>query len=106
MDLLHRLKTKYHHLVERRHVRAIKRKHFKMTVAEETILGVKSLAAVFKVPSYVVTEHLLQVGTYYVLTAFKDEDKRRVLEEHLVKTHLLGSELSDGEDILSLRTED
>lgn len=73
-----------------------------MTIAEQTILGVKFLAAILEVPRYVITEHLLQVGTYHILAAIGDEDKRRKLKEHLVEVHLLGTELSDDEGILSL----
>ena len=106
MDLLHRLKAKYHHIIEKRYIKTIKRKQFNLTIAEDVILGVKLLSAILQVPRYVITEHLLQVGSYYILTAIKHEDKRRTLEEHLVKTHLLGGELGDGEDILTLRTDD
>lgn len=52
-----------------------------------------------EVRRYVITEHLLHVGTYHMLTAIRDEDKRQKLEEHLVKGRLLGSELHDDEDV-------
>ncbi len=102
MNLLHKLKAKYHHIIEKKYIKTVKRKQFNLTIAEEVILSVKLLATILQVPRYVITEHLLQVGTYYILTAIKDKDKRRTLQEHLVKTHLLGSELEDDKRILTL----
>ena len=102
VNLLHWLKAKYDRSIGKRRTKTVRRRQFNMTVAEEIVLGVKLLAAILKVPRHVITEHLLQVGSYYTLTAIKDEDKRRTLEEHLVKEHLLGDELSDDEDILRL----
>lgn len=102
MNIISWLEAKYRRSIEKKREKAIKRRQFNMTVAEETILGVRLLAAVLKVPKYVITEHLLQVGTYHILMAIRDEDKRRELEEHLIKAHSLGSELQDDEDILRL----
>ena len=76
-----------------------------MTIAEEMITCVKLLAANFEVPRYVITEHVLQVGSYHILQASKDPQKRQRLEEHLVKAHLLGNEMSDDESILKLGEE-
>ena len=102
MELLCRLKTKYLHLGDRGHVKGIRRRQFNMTVDVQLVLAVKFLATILKVPRYVITEHLLQVGCYYILHALKDPEKRQELEKHLVEVHLLGSELQDGEDILRL----
>jgi len=101
-DIITWLEAKYRRSIEKRHERAIKRRQFNMTVDDRIVLGVKALAAILEVPRYVMTEHLLQVGTYHVLTAIRDEDKRRKLEEHLVKVHLLGTALSDHESISDL----
>ncbi len=73
-----------------------------MTIDAELVQGVKFLAEIFKVPRYVVTEHMLQVGCYYILHAMQDPERRQELQEHLVKVHLLGSELADDESILRL----
>ena len=103
MDLLHRLKAKYHHSHEKKYLKTIKRKQCNLTMAEEIILGVKLFAAILEVPQYVICEHLLQVGSYQILKALDDPEMRKILTEHLVKVHLLGNELKDDETILKLR---
>lgn len=102
MELLRRLKTKYLHLGDRGYVKGIRRRQFNMTVDAQLVLAVKFLAIILKVPRYVITEHLLQVGSYYIYQALKDREKREELEKHLIEVHLLGTELSDDEDILRL----
>ena len=102
MDLLHRLKAKYHHGGGGKHTKAIRRRQFNMTIAEEIILGVKFIAAILEVPQYVACEHILQVGRFHLLKAISDPEKQQKLTEHLVKAHLLGNELSDDESILRL----
>ena len=102
MNLLSGFITKYRRLLDRRHVKAIKRRQFNMTIDAELAQGVKFLAAILTVPRYVITEHMLQVGCYYILHAMQDPEKREELEKHLVEVHLLGNELQDGEDILKL----
>lgn len=102
MNIISWLEAKYRRSIESKRAKAIKRRQFNMTVDERIVLGIKALAAILEVPRYVITEHLLQVGTYHILTAIRDEDKRRKLREHLVKVHLLGNELQDDEDILRL----
>ena len=73
-----------------------------MTIDAELALGERFLAAILGVPRYVITEHLLQVGSYHIVQALEDPEKRQELEKHLVEVHLLGSELRDDEDILRL----
>ena len=69
-----------------------KRRQFNLNIDEKIIDTVKLLAIVLEVPRYVITEHLLQVGAYFVLKAVKNDDYRQKLQEHLVKAHLLGNE--------------
>jgi len=102
MGILRRFRTKYRQLLDRRHVKGIRRRQFNMTIDAELVLGVKFLAAILKVPRYVITEHLLQVGSYHIVQALEDPEKRKELERHLIEVHLLGSELQDDEDILRL----
>jgi len=102
MDILRRFITKYRRLLDRRHVKAIRRRQFNMTIDAELVLGVKLLAIILKVPRYVIVEHLLQVGSYHIAQALEDPEKRQELEKHLIEVHLLGSELQDDEDILKL----
>ena len=60
-----------------------------MAIDAELVLGVKLLAAILKVPRYVITEHLLQVGSYHIVQALQDPEKREELEKHLIGVHLL-----------------
>ena len=102
MQLIHRLKARYHHRIEKKYLRTIKRRQFNVTIAEDVIVGVKLLAASLSVPRYVIAEHLIQIGTYHVLKAIGDPEKRDKLIEHMVRVHLLGNELTDDEDMLRL----
>ena len=106
MQLLHRLKAKYHHRIEKKYAKVIRRRQLNFNCGEGIIIGIKLLAAILEVPRYVIAEHLLQLGSYHVLTVINDKGKRQKLQEHLVKVHLLGDELSDDEDILRLSEED
>ena len=102
MNILRRFITKYRQLLDRRQVKAIRRRQFNMTIDAELVLGVKFLAMILKVPRYVIVEHLLQVGSYHILQALEDPEKRAELEKHLIEVHLLGNELTDDESILKL----
>ena len=93
MDFLHRLKAKYRHKTEKKYAKVIKRRQLNFTCDEDIIIGIRILAAALEVPLYVIAEHSLQVGAYQVLRAAKNPEKRHKLEEHLVKSHLLGDEL-------------
>jgi hypothetical protein len=102
MGILSRFLTKYHQLLDRRQAKTTKRRQFNMTVDAGLVDGVKLLAMILKVPRYVITEHLLQVGTYHMYQALQDREKRQQLEQHLIDGHLLGSELLDDDHILRL----
>jgi hypothetical protein len=102
MGILRRFITQYRQLLDRKHAKAVKRRQFNMTIDAELVLSVKVLAAILKVPRYVITEHLLQVGFYHICQALEDPEKRQELEKHLKDVHLLGNELLDDEDILRL----
>ena len=102
MNLLRESITKYRRLLDRKHVKATRRRQFNTTIDAEIVLGVKFLAEILKVPRYVITEHLIQVGSYHILQALEDPEKREELEKHLIEVHLLGNELQDDESILKL----
>lgn len=97
MGILRDFIIKYRQLLDRNHAKAVKRRQFNMTINAELVRSVKLLAATLKVPCYVITEHMLQVGCYYILHALKDTGKRQELKEHLGDVHRLGSELHDGQ---------
>ena len=97
MGILRSFLTKYHQLLDRRHVKTIRRRQFNMTIDVGLVDGVKLLAGILKVPRYVIVEHLLQVGSYHIVQALGDPEKQEELEKHLIDVHLHGSELWDDE---------
>ncbi|MFC1910350.1 hypothetical protein ACFLXC_03520 [Chloroflexota bacterium] len=97
MNIIDRLRAKYHHTIEKKYIKGVKRKQFNMMVSPEIITTVKYLASILHVPRYVITEHLLQVGSYHVLRDITDLEKRQKLTEHFLKVHLLGDELKEDE---------
>ena len=102
MDTLCRFLIKYRQLLDRKNVKAIRCRQFNMTIYAGLVIGVKFLAEILKVPRYVITEYLLQVGFYHVYQALQDPEKRGELEKYLAEVHLLGNEVRDDEDILRL----
>jgi len=102
MNILREFITKYRQLLDRKQVKTIKRKQFNMTIDAGLVDGVKLLAMILKVPRYVITEHLLQVGSYHIYHALENPEKREELERHLIEVHLLGGELRDDDHILRL----
>jgi hypothetical protein len=54
-----------------------------MTIEAGLVMGVKFLALILKVPRYVITEHLLQVGFYHIYGALQEPEKRQELQKHL-----------------------
>jgi len=102
MGITSRLKATYQHLFGKKYIKTIKRKQFNLNMAEDVVLGVKLIAVILEVPYYVACEHMLQVGSYEVMKAIDDPEKRQKLTEHLVEVHLLGDELKDNETILKL----
>lgn len=102
MQVIHRLKAKYRHKVEKNYTKIIKRQQLNFSCSKDIIEGIQVMAAILEVPRYILFEHLLQLGSYHMVKAINDPEKRERLVEHLVKVHLLGDELSDNEDILKL----
>jgi len=98
MGIINRLRAKYHHRVERKYIKTVKRKQFNLTMAEDIIASVKYIAVALEIPVYVACEHIFQVGSYQLLETLNDPGKRQKLIEHLVEVHLLGDELKEDTD--------
>lgn len=79
-----RFLAKYRRLLDRRHFKAIRRGQFNMTIDTGLVTGLKFLAEILKVPRYVITEYLLQVGVYHIYQALQDPEKRGELEKYFV----------------------
>ena len=105
MTVFHRLKAKYHHIIEKKYTKTIERKQYNLTISEDIIKVIKYLSHVLEVPQYVVCEHVLQVGMYQLSYILNDPDKRQKLINHLVQVHLLGDELIEDEELLMLGLE-
>jgi hypothetical protein len=58
------------------------------------------VAIALEVPGRFLAEHALQRGCYHIMQALQSPERRQQLQAHLVKVHLLGSELCDDESIL------
>ena len=56
MGFLAGIKAKYHHRVEKKYLGLPKERQFNLTIDEEIIQAVKSLAIALEVPGYVITE--------------------------------------------------
>ena len=96
MGIFNRVSTAYCQLKGKKYSR-IKRKQFNLTIDKDIILAVKAMSASLEVPTYVVCEHILQVGCYHLVQDLDDSEKREKLIEHLVEVHLLGKDLKEEE---------
>jgi len=100
MDIIGRVIARYQQLIDKKPIKTIKRKQFNLTMAEDIIVGVKFIATIMGVPMYVACEHILQVGSYYILEVINDPESRESLKDHLVQVHLLGDELKEDKALL------
>src|SRR4030042_1620409 len=63
---------------------------------------VKKVAKICRIPVSSFSEHCLEVGLHYIEQTLKDEEKRKILDEHLEAKHLLDKKTDDEEVILRL----
>ena len=106
MNILGVLKAKYMGQMRKRNLKLMNRQQFNTTISVNLVLIIRLLAEELKLPRYVVTEHLIQVGAYHVIKASEDLDKDNLLQEHLKEDHLLGSGGNEDESILTLGCEE
>jgi hypothetical protein len=102
MNLLSLLRKKYDNEIRKRDVELRKRRQLNMTVDERLIDETKELAAQFTVPRYCLIEHLLETGRYYLTRAMENEDKTKMLRQHLINVHLIDNGIDDSEAILRI----
>lgn len=102
MNILGALKKKHEKQKDRQLQMFLKRKQLNMTISPRIIQPVKKLAAEFAVPRYAITEHLLQIGAFYVSRAMNNRKKREFLREHLIDRHMLDSGYDDPEELLRI----
>ena len=78
------------------------KKQLNTTVNTIIIHKVGKLAAEFAVPRYAITEHLLEIGYFYVSRVLKNRKKREIIREHLIDMHILDGGYEDPEELLRI----
>lgn len=102
MNLVSLLKQKLANEIRKQHVALRQRRQLNMMVDERLIDETKELAAQFTVPRYCLVEHLLETGSYYLAKAMENEDKTKMLRQHLINVHLIDNGVDDSEAILRI----
>jgi hypothetical protein len=102
MNILGALKRKYDNLNEQDLEELRRRKQLNITIDDRLVDELKRLAAEFATPQYVISEHALEVGYFYLNGILRNKKKREVVHNHLINTHLLDSGLDDNESILRI----
>ncbi len=70
-----------------------------MTVDERLFGLLKRLAAEFTLPRDIIGEHVLETGCYYLTRAMENEEKSKMLRQHLINVHLIDNGVDDSEVI-------
>ncbi len=78
------------------------RQQFNVEIDPELATTMRNLAKMFKVPHYCVVEHAFQIAFFYMLRAIQNEEKTRLIGEHLTDGHLLGFSVQDEESIVRI----
>lgn len=102
MNLLGVLKKKYDNVIRQRDVELRERRQLNMSIDVRLIDLLKRLAAQFTVPRDVIGEHVLEVGCYYLTRAMENEEKTKMLRQHLINVHLIDNGVDDSEETLRL----
>ncbi|MFC2056942.1 hypothetical protein ACFLTO_05190 [Chloroflexota bacterium] len=71
------------------------RKQFNVRIDESIILEIQEMAQKLRVNQSVLFEHLAQTALFYTNIAMKDEEKKNILEKHLINVHLLDKNVGD-----------
>ena len=75
---------------------------FNVVIDKKLKNRVKKLAKLCRIPISNFTEHCIEVGMHYIEQTLRDEEKRKILEEHLETKHLLDKKTDDEEYIMRL----
>jgi len=102
MNLLGVLKKKYDNVIRQRDVKSRERRQINMTIDERLFGLLKRLAAEFTLPRDIIGEHVLETGCYYLTRAMENEEKTKILHQHLINVHLIDSGQDDSEVILRI----
>jgi len=77
-----------------------KKKQFNVTIEVEIIDLVHYMASRYGAPLGPTTAHMLQVAAYYMGNALEVPQKKELLSQHIIETHLLGIGPDDDSGIL------
>lgn len=102
MNLLGVLKKKYDNVIRQRDVKLRERRQLNMNIDVRLIDLLKRLAAEFTVPRDVLGEHVLETGCYYLTRAMENEEKTKMLRQHLINVHLIDNGVDDSEATLRI----
>ena len=79
-----------------------RRTQFNIVIDKKLKDRVKKLAKICRIPVSSFTEHSLEVGVHYIEQTLKDDNKRKILEQHLETKHLLNKKTDDEEYIIRI----
>jgi hypothetical protein len=102
MNIIDALKRKHEQQISERLQTLGDKKQLNTDVNPRLIEKLKKLAAEFSVPRYAITEHLLEIGHFYIARILKNPKKKEVLREHLIDKHMLNSGHDDPEELLRI----
>ncbi len=68
---------------------------FNTTVSPDMVDWIRTLAAEYGVPFWVIVEHALEISGYVMAMAAVNEKKKQRVHDHLINKHLLATELKD-----------
>lgn len=102
MNLLGVLKRKYNNVIRQRDVELRERQQLNMSIDVRLVGLLKRLAVEFTVPRDIVGEHVLETGCYYLTRAMENEEKTKMLRQHLINVHLIDNGADDSEETLRI----
>ncbi len=76
-----------------------RKQQFNTTISPSLALSMKTLAAEYAVPVWVVAEHAMYAGALHLAIASQNRSKRDFLRKHLIRGHLLATNFQDSPDI-------
>ena len=105
MGWINHLKARHQYRNNKKRYQLVGKRQLNVVISEGIVNIVKHLAKELQVPMAVLTEHSLQVAIYHLMKLKGDEKRTSVLQDHLVKDHLLNSGEKDYEELLKLGCE-
>ena len=102
MDIFGKGKKKGNHGNKARKVPDFTRKQLNVEINPMLITKSHKLAADYGVTLYAITEHMVQIGIFYLDKIRQNREKKELLHIHLVDKHQLTSSYKDEEELIRL----